>query len=184
MIDQVQPGSAGTIQDCEDVKNQRLQGILRYWNEMRGERAMPSLRQIDPIEIPKLLPIVLIADVAPAATKMRLLGTDATNAYGRETRGTDIKDLALGDFSPLWLKAFALVRETGRPVSAFGAFRSGLELLDVETLLTPLSDDGEAITHIFGGLLIRPAPCMAIAGPRSLLGGISSATAGCARQAT
>jgi hypothetical protein len=181
MIDQVQPGSAGTIQDCEDVKNQRLQGILRYWNELRGERAMPSLRQIDPIEIPKLLPIVLLADVTSVATRMRLLGTDATNAYGRETRGTDIEDLALGEFSPLWLKAFALVIETGRPASASGAFRSGLELLDVETLLTPLSEDGEVITHIFGGLLIRPAPCMAITGPRSMLSGISGAAASYAR---
>jgi hypothetical protein len=161
MIDQVKPGSAGPIRDGNDVKNPRLQGILRYWNELRGDRPMPALNQIDPIEIPKLLPIVLLADVTPGSVRMRLLGTDATNAYGRETRGADITELALGEFSPLWLKAFTLLRETERPVSAFGAFRSGLELLDAETVLTPLSDNGTTITQIFGGLLIRPAPCMA-----------------------
>jgi len=32
---------------------------------------MPSLRQIDPIEIPKLLPIILIADILPATVTMR-----------------------------------------------------------------------------------------------------------------
>jgi hypothetical protein len=161
MIDQVKPGSVGPIQDGNDVKNPRLQGILRYWNELRGDRSMPALNQIDPIQIPKLLPVVLLADVTLTSVRMRLLGTDATNAYGHETRGADIAELALGEFSPLWLKAFALVREIGRPVSAFGPFHSGLELLDAETVLTPLSDDGAAITQIFGGLLIRPAPCMA-----------------------
>jgi hypothetical protein len=184
MIDQGLPGSAKTIQDHEDVKNQRLQGILRYWNEMRGGGTMPSFRQIDPIDIPKLLPIVLIADVAPTATTMRLLGTDATNAYGRETRGMDIRNLVLGEFSPLWLKVFALVRETGSPASASGSFRNRSELLDVDMLLTPLSDDGEMITHIFGGLLIRPAPCVAVAEPHSILGGFSSVMDSGARQAT
>jgi hypothetical protein len=163
MINQTQPGSVGTIPDGESVKNARLQGILRYWNEKRGDRSMPALRQIDPIEIPKLLPIILIADILPAVTTMRLLGTDSTNAYGRETRGRDVNELSLGDFSPFWQEAFALVRGLGKPASATGPFRNGLELLDAESVLAPLSDDGTTITHILGGLLIRAAPCMVTA---------------------
>src|SRR6267378_237101 len=120
MINQIQPGSVGTIPDGESVKNARLQGILRYWNEKRGDRPMPALQQIDPIEIPKLLPIILIADILPTITTMRLLGTDSTNAYGRETRGRDVNELSLGDFSPFWQEAFALVRGLGRPALATG----------------------------------------------------------------
>jgi hypothetical protein len=160
MINQIQPGSVGTIPDGEGVRNARLQGILRYWNEKRGDRAMPALRQIDPIEIPKLLPIILVADILPASTRMRLMGTDSTNAYGRETRGRDVNELSLGDFSPFWQKAFALVRGSGKPVLAAGPYRNGMELLDAESVLAPMSDDGTTITHILGGLLIRPAPCM------------------------
>ena len=167
MIDQIQPGSVGTIPDGEGVKNARLQGILRYWNEKRGDGAMPSLRQIDPLEIPKLLPIILIADILPASTTMRLMGTDATNAYGRETRGRDVRELNLGDFSPFWQEAFTLVRGSGKPALATGPYRNGLELLDAESVLVPLSDDGTTITHVLGGLLIRPAPCM-VGAPRTM----------------
>jgi hypothetical protein len=163
MINEIQPGTVGIILNGAGVKNARLQGILRYWNEKRGDRAMPSLRQIDPIEIPKLLPIILLADILPTATRMRLLGTDSTNAYGRETRGRDVNDVNLGDFSPFWQKAFALVRSTGKPALASGPYRNGHELLDAESVLAPLSDDGTTISHILGGLLIRPAPCMVAA---------------------
>jgi hypothetical protein len=158
MIDQIQPGSFGPIADAAGVKNARLQGILRYWNEKRGNHAMPALWQVDPIEIPRLLPIILIADILPEATRVRLMGTDATNAYGREPRGRDVNELSLGDFSPFWLSAFALVRGSGKPALAAGAYRNGMELLAAESVLAPLSDDGTTITHIFGGLFIRPAP--------------------------
>src|ERR1700749_2750771 len=108
MINQIQPGAVAIIPDGEGVKNARLQGILRYWNEKRGDRAMPALRKIDPIEIPKLLPIILLADILPTTTRIRLLGTDWPSAYGRETRGRDVNELNLGDFSPFWQEAFAL----------------------------------------------------------------------------
>lgn len=166
MINQIQPGAVGIIPDGDGIKNARLQGILRYWNEKRGDRAMPSLRQIDPIEIPKLLPIILIADILPTSTRMRLLGTDSTNVYGHETRGRDVTEISLGDFSPFWQKAFALVRSAGKPALASGSYRNGQELLDAESVLVPLSDDGTTITHILGGLLIRPAPCMVVTAPR------------------
>jgi hypothetical protein len=158
MINQIQPGAVGAILDGEGVKNARLQGILRYWKEKRGNLAMPALRQVDPIEIPRLLPIILIADILPKATRMRLMGTDATSAYGRETRGRDVNELSFGDFSPLWQQAFVLVRESGKPAVAAGTYRNGMELLDAESVLAPLSDDGTAITHILGGLFIRHTP--------------------------
>jgi hypothetical protein len=183
MIDQIKPGSAGMVLDGERVRNTRLQGILRYWNELRGALPMPALRQIDPLQIPKLLPIILIADVAANAITMRLLGTDTTNAYGRETRGNTVAELDLGAFQPFWLEAFALVSNSALPSHAFGSFRHGLELLDAETVLAPLSDDGKTISHIMGGLLIRPAPCMATAG-RSTNTGILSAMPRLSRAAT
>ncbi len=50
MIDEIQPGSVGPVPEGANLRNQRLQGILRYWNEKRGERSMPSLEEIDPVE--------------------------------------------------------------------------------------------------------------------------------------
>ncbi len=70
------------------------------------------------------------------------MGTDSTNAYGRETRGRDVRELNLGDFSHFWQEAFALVRGSGTPALAAGSYRNSMELLDVEAVLAPLSDDG------------------------------------------
>jgi len=51
---------------------------------------MPSLRQIDPIEIPKLLPIILIADILPGDRDNAAVGNGFDQRYGRETRGRDV----------------------------------------------------------------------------------------------
>ena len=58
------------------------------------------------------------------------------------------------------MEAFALVRGSGKPALASGPYRNGMELLDAESVLAPLSDNGTTITHIIGGLFIRPAQCM------------------------
>src|ERR1700752_661441 len=89
------------------VHSARLRALMGYWSEKCGERAMPFRRQIEPTEIPGLLSIVLLADVAPAGPRMRLLGTEATNAYGRETRGGAIADIQFGEFTVPWQEAFA-----------------------------------------------------------------------------
>ena len=115
---------------------------------------MPSYRQIDPIEIPWLLPIILIADTTSAGTRIRLMGTDATAACGQEMRGKLVHEFEMGDYTPLWLTAFAVVRRSCNPASAGGAFRRGDERLKGEAVLLPLSDDGVSVSHVLGGLLV------------------------------
>jgi len=117
---------------------------------------MPSRQQIDPIEIPRVLPIVLIADVTPSGLRVRLLGTDTTTAFGEEMRGKLIDEFHLADFTPLWLDAFARLIETGIPTSAAGRFSNGTSRCGIEMVLLPLSDDGLLVSHILGGLLIWP----------------------------
>jgi len=117
---------------------------------------MPPRQQIDPIEIPRLLSIVLIADVTNAGATMRLLGADATAAYGKQVRGRRIDELDLGEFLPVWLDAFAIAIRSGDPAFGRGRFYSGRERRQAETVLLPLSDNGTSISHIFGGLVIGP----------------------------
>ena len=77
-----------------------------YWVEKSAGLAMPFRRQIEPIEIPGILPIALLADVTPSGARMRLLGTEATNAYGSETRNCLVADIQLGEFTVSWQDAF------------------------------------------------------------------------------
>ena len=141
----------------ETIRSARLRALLRYWVEKSAGLAMPFRRQIEPIEIPGILPIVLLADVTPSGARMRLLGTEATSAYGSETRNCLVADIQFGEFTVSWQDAFARIVQSARPAYAAGTYSRGTELCRVETVLTPLTEDGASISQIFGGLMIRPA---------------------------
>ena len=141
---------------ADTVLSARLRAILRYWVEKAAGSTMPFRRQIDPIEIPSVLPIALLADVTALGARMRLLGSEATSAYGSETRNCLIADIQLGEFTVDWQDAFSRVIQSACPAYAAGTYRRGTELCRIETVLTPLTEDGSSISQIFGGLLIRP----------------------------
>ena len=141
----------------ETIRSARLRALLRYWVEKSAGLTMPFRRQIEPIEIPGILPITLLADVTPAGARMRLLGTEATNAYGSEIRNCLVSDIQFGEFTVSWQDAFSRVVQSARPAYATGTYNRGAEFCRVETVLTPLTKDGSSISQIFGGLLIRPA---------------------------
>jgi hypothetical protein len=138
------------------IKDPRLKALVHYWELKCGSMPMPSRQQIDPIEIPRILPIVLIADVTPNGPRTRLLGTDPTAAFGEEMRGKLINEFQLGDFMSSWLEAFARLIKTRASTSAAGRFSNGTSRCGIEMVLLPLSDDGLLVSHILGGLLIRP----------------------------
>jgi hypothetical protein len=141
---------------AETIRSTRLRALLRYWAEKSAGLGIPFRRQIEPTEIPSILSIVLLADLTPAGGRMRLLGSEATSAYGRETRDCLVSDIQLGEFTVSWQDAFSRVVQSARPAYATGTYRRGTELCRVETVLTPLTEDGSSISQIFGGLLIRP----------------------------
>jgi hypothetical protein len=155
------------------VHSARLRSLLRYWVEKAAGGTMPFRRQIDPIEIPSILPIALLADVTPLGARMRLLGSEATSAYGSETRNCLVADIQLGEFTVVWHDAFARVVRSARPAYATGTYRRGTELCRIETVLTPLTEDGSSISQIFGGLLISPIARDSAIGQNRIVGSIA-----------
>jgi hypothetical protein len=144
-----QPGS-------EVIQNPRLLALARYWNAKRGEKQLPARADIDPVEVPSLLPIVLLAEIEDGAPRVRLLGSEATAAYGAEIRGLQALDLNWGEFTASWREACVTAQQSSGPVMACGHFTRPGQYSRVESLLMPLSN-GKAVTHLFGGLVITPA---------------------------
>jgi hypothetical protein len=144
-----------------------LRALFRYWNEKRGDLPMPQRAQIDPIEIARLLPVVVMADAAPTGARIRLIGTEATVGYGQEMRGRLVDEMDFGEFTPFWQEAFALVAASAGPAFAAGTFTKGNQHCCVEIALMPLSEDGLRVSQIFGGLLIAPVDQSGMIAPRS-----------------
>jgi hypothetical protein len=140
----------------EAIRSKRLRALVRYWDDKRQTRPMPLRRNIDPIEIPSLLPIVVIAETSPNGPRIRLLGSETTSVYGRELRGQLIGDIEFDEFTPLWRESFAMVADTAMATAASGTFLRTTGLCTIELALMPLADDTGGLSHVFGGVVIRP----------------------------
>ena len=74
--------------------HERVRAIYRYWDGKRNGRLMPSRADLDPVDIPKLLPDICLVDVVPDARRYvyRLIGTNECAMRGRDPTGQAVKD--------------------------------------------------------------------------------------------
>ena len=80
----------------EQLANALLRAAYDYWDQRRGERAMPARVDLDPADIPKLLPYVILTDVVsaePLDFRYRLIGTAICQRIARDYTGRRLIDL-------------------------------------------------------------------------------------------
>ena len=122
-----------------------------YWDGKRAGRAMPARRDIDPAEIPRLLPYVMLIDVLadPPDFRYRLIGTQARSLLRRDYTGQLFSELpGKGPDSVLWqgcAEAVAARAPVSRSPPYVGPERW---LRDCGNILLPLSEDGARVDMI------------------------------------
>lgn len=86
-----------------------LAELLDYWQAKRGGRAAPDKDDIDPIDLPRLLPDIALLDAAPPGGEFRyrLAGSRAVAMLGREPRGLTQRDLHGRPSDPKVLRVMA-----------------------------------------------------------------------------
>ena len=66
-----------------ELPDAHLRKALAYWQRKCGERHMPRRTDIDPVEMPDLLPYVRLVDVvAPGQYRYRVVGTELEQMHG------------------------------------------------------------------------------------------------------
>ena len=137
--------------ELSQMRSRRVQRLHEYWRskaEMRG--SVPQRRDIDPIELPDLLPNLMLLDVEPSPLRFRY-----------RLVGTRIVDFSYDDFTGTYLDEAGWVEEKGftraytdavterRPTGGIYTWelRSGAPGT-CEFALFPLSDEQGAITHV------------------------------------
>lgn len=86
---------AGFLDHCSP----RVRRIYEYWDTLRGERAMPARRDIDPLSIPRdLLPGIVLTEVLgePPWLRYRLVGTAQVALRGQDPTGQPVEGNYLG----------------------------------------------------------------------------------------
>ncbi|MBT4041864.1 MAG: PAS domain-containing protein [Rhodospirillaceae bacterium] len=136
--------------NCEDPM---IVAALDVWDQARGNRDMPSRKDLDPLTMPpSLLQHVLLVDVEHQPQlrfRWRLIGTHITTRLGRDSTGRYWDEL----YSPAVYEAMSLsvhwvIRER-RPLRSLGfAPVEERKHLASESVDLPLSEDGKEITMI------------------------------------
>jgi|SRR5579859_2883464 hypothetical protein len=144
--------------DCLDDPLHRQ--MYAYWQQKRGARRMPSRGEIDPTEIPRLLPNLLISEYVPEGKdgrwRYRLAGTAVATAFGRNPTGRFIDELTKGDYRAFIERIHALVRDERRALFCASEYTGARDLrMSAKRLLLPLTTDGDHVDQIISLLIFR-----------------------------
>jgi hypothetical protein len=132
----------------------RFEQAYNYWRDKAGSRAMPSRADIDPTEIPKLLPDVMLVERHPDGRyRYRLIGTENARAHGINATGRFLDEVLPGpDYQAHVLGLYDECVETQRALYTeclfFSPARHAPER-HTKVLFLPLSADGETVNMIF-----------------------------------
>ena len=131
----------------------RLQEALHYWRHKTGGKSMPRRADIDPIDIPKLLPDVMLVDVLPSGRyRYRLIGTGNTEAQGVHVTGRYLDEVLPGpEYKPHVLKLYDECVNTRRPLYSeclFLAPHDGRPERHTKVLFLPLSEDNLKVSQV------------------------------------
>lgn len=132
-----------------------LRQLLHYWCGKRKPGAIPSRKDIDPIEIPRLMPYVALVDVLrdPLDYRYRLAGTKLVEMTGYDRTGLRMREF----FTPQAVAATEVLLTrliaTREPL----AFKGKMFWIDedyrhFEALVLPLAADGQTVDMAIMGL--------------------------------
>ena len=136
------------------ISQKPLIELWKYWNGKRGGRLMPARADLDPSEIPHILPYIYLLDVLhePVRFRARLLGTSVRDFIGRDSTGVMLDEKLYGDETEDALAILRLVVDTKAPVGIWGpeTLRE-TEWEEKEAMILPLSNDGQRVDMLLGG---------------------------------
>jgi hypothetical protein len=130
-----------------------LSSLWRYWHAKRGRGRMPLRSEIDPAEIPRLLPHLQLVDrVEDKGFRYRLTGSAIAQGYGLDATGKFTQEILTPARHKIASRHYSLVFETARPLFARNRYVKGSFLLVmISRIILPLSLDGERVGMLLLG---------------------------------
>jgi hypothetical protein len=140
-----------------DARNAPLRALHAYWASKRTDGRLPGRRDIDPSEIPQLLPALFLVDISagpPRRFRFRLVGTQIVFLEG-EITGKYLDEIMRIDLAADIVRHY---EDACRGV-AYVCDRSlewqNRDHVDYSVLLLPLADDGVTVDRLVGYALYR-----------------------------
>lgn len=140
------------------VRSKSLRSLLAYWESKERQLGrLPERNDLQPDEMLPFLPFVSLIEVRrnPLSFRFRLVGTGIVGAMGREATNRLVDDDMFGTSTEAVEAFFSIPLDTHGPAYASGEYTvtpSGRQL-GFESLLVPLSGNGQVIDMLLGGLV-------------------------------
>ncbi|WP_193370374.1 PAS domain-containing protein [Pelagibius marinus] len=126
---------------------------LDYWKSKKGDRIAPARADIDPVDIPRLLPRVMLVDVESTEGSApdfhyRLSGTGIRNVHGYDATGLRPLDLKPPIYGKLIHAHYRAAAEARTPLAHVIVMITNKKQRSYARLILPLSEDGETINML------------------------------------
>jgi hypothetical protein len=135
------------------ISDELIGEAYTYWLTKRDARNMPSRVDIEPSELTRVLPHVMLVDVlGPHRYRLRLVGTACTTAHGADATGKTLDDALKDDeYRAHVIGLYDKCVAERRPLySESLLFRNGVDVdRHVKVIFLPLSNDGAMVNMVF-----------------------------------
>ncbi|HVC51616.1 MAG TPA: PAS domain-containing protein [Stellaceae bacterium] len=132
----------------------RMDQAYDYWLKKAAWRQMPRRADIDPVDIPRLLPDVMLVDVAEGGRyRYRLIGTSNAQAHGMNATGRYLDEVLPGrEYKAHVLGLYDESVRNRRALYSECLFMSAARNAPerhTKVLFLPLSEDGDVVDIVF-----------------------------------
>jgi hypothetical protein len=139
----------------QGIVHPRLQRLYQYWADKRGERSMPSRADLDPLDMRFVIGNVILVDVIDGEAlqfRIRLHGTNLSEHVHFDLTGKMLDEMPQAEFRELTRQSFTKVATTKQPLRAQRDRVLDNRLRRYETIILPLSGDGDRVDMLLCGL--------------------------------
>ncbi len=139
------------------IEHPGLRALYDYWGERRPGPRLPGRQHLDPLDIPMLLPNVMLIDVGEGDDlRFRLVGTALVGWFGRDATGLPLKAVyADRDWERILEDYRYAIRERRPCLRRNTIARPGGLAQSYQRLLLPLARDGETVDMLMAGVFWR-----------------------------
>jgi len=125
--------------------------LWTYWRSKAPSGGIPARADLDPLDIPQLLPRIALIDVEQEEGRpqfrYRLAGTEIVERAGRDPTGKSFAELYEGAYLEQALATYREIVETRQPHLSRRRFpvESGRDFLSYDRLILPLGRDHRTV---------------------------------------
>ncbi len=143
------------LDDPTAIRDSRLLGLFHYWHGKCQGRVMPARRDIDPIEMRQWLGNLLLVDFPPDPLqyRIRLDGVNLVQFYNSSREGKGVEVMTSEEERRIVLPQYMTVLENKQPAYYESEFVTSEGIVTSQRkLLLPLSEDGQRVNMVLGGI--------------------------------